>query len=114
MWTYYPLSGLNSWTQGSSRWLILNVLTLQHTHPITAAQNLIHSLVITDKSIYMPTYRFATMIAPYERKRERNVELVGLGLPLQGSGWTEYSMHMWRRVCERTHCVRVAPEPDKK
>lgn len=43
------------------------------------------------------------------RGRERNVELVGLGLPLQGSGWTENSMHMWRRVCEGRHCVRVAP-----
>lgn len=84
------------------------------TYLITPAQNLIHSPVMTDKSIYMPTYHFATMIAPYERKRERSVELVGLGLPLQGSEWTEYSMHMWRRVCERRHCVRVAPEPLKK
>lgn len=42
------------------------------------------------------------------------MELVGLGLPLQGPGWTEYARvrgYVGVQVKRGTHCVHVAP-PD--
>ncbi len=40
------------------------------------------------------------------------MELVGLGLPLQGPGWTEYARvreYVGVQVKKRRHCVHVAP-----
>lgn len=40
------------------------------------------------------------------------MELVGLGLPLQGPGWTEYARvrgYVGVQVKRGTHCVHVAP-----
>lgn len=58
----------------------------------------------------MKTYAAVTKNIAEEEETE--VELVGLGLPLQGPGWTEYASvrgYVGVQVKSRTHCVHVAP-----
>lgn len=48
----------------------------------------------------------------YSKEEETEVELVGLGLPLQGPGWTEYARVrecVGVQVKRGRHCVHVAP-----
>ena len=48
----------------------------------------------------------------YSKEEETEVELVGLGLPLQGPGWTEYARvrgYVGVQVKRGRHCVHVAP-----
>lgn len=47
-----------------------------------------------------------------QQEEETEVELVGLGLPLQGPGWTEYARvrgYVGVQVKRGRHCVHVAP-----